>query len=398
MGTNWDVVVVGAGPGGSTVAALLASKGHRVCVLEKDAFPRFRIGESLLPACLPVLERLEIETTPDTFVLKRGAVFVCEETDREKQFCFAEALPGCPEHAWHVERSRFDLLLRDNARERGAEVRHGQAVADVRWDDDAVRVRTASGSLSARYLIDASGQGRFLARRMNGVEHDTRFGATSVYTHFESVSQEAYDSLGPNFEIRILLRPDGWGWVIPLPERRLSVGLVSRNKLQHEDLEPLLDGPLVERLTRGATRLQTHIAGNFSYTNTSPSGARYATVGDATCFLDPIFSSGVTLALRGAAALADILAPALDAGCEHVPELMSDHVAQMDRSHRTFAGLIHRFYHTTFAQSFFLGEMPEFEMRRGVMSVLAGDVWREDNPFQELLLKARRTSPKPVQP
>ncbi|MCA8977825.1 MAG: tryptophan 7-halogenase, partial [Planctomycetes bacterium] len=152
----------------------------------------------------------------------------------------------------------------------------------------------------------------------------------------------------------------------------------------------LLEVPMVQRLCLGAERLQTRVVGNFSYTNRVPHGARFAAVGDAACFLDPVFSSGVTLALYGAGSLVDVLGPALAAGREAEPELLAEHTAAMDRACATFAGLIERFYNSRLAESMFLTNSLGMELRRGVISVLAGDVWRTDNPYQEMLLKARR--------
>lgn len=391
-----EVIVIGAGPAGSTAAALLAQQGHDVLVLEKAEFPRFSIGESLLPACRPVIERLGIEPVADTFVDKRGARFLCEATGRGQTFAFVDALPGCAVNAWHVDRARFDLLLRDRARALGAEVRHGETVVDAGVDGDHVVVRTRSGSERGRYLIDASGQSRLLARRADAVEAYECFGSTAVYTHYQGLGQAAIDELGPDFDIRILMRADGWGWVIPLPDRRLSVGLVSKHKATPAGLDAgLLQGPLVRRLTVGAERLQTRVVADFSYRNAAPCGARFAAIGDAACFLDPVFSSGVTLALRGAASLADALSPALRAGGEDRPELLAAHSQAMDRAYATFAGLIERFYNSHFAESMFLGDTMGMQLRHGVMSVLAGDVWRTGNPFQDSLLAARRR-PQPA--
>ncbi|MHC5209634.1 MAG: NAD(P)/FAD-dependent oxidoreductase [Planctomycetota bacterium] len=388
---RWDVVVVGAGPAGSTAATLLAQRGHRVLMLEKERFPRFHIGESLLPAGLPILDRLGVEPCKSTFIFKRGAEFVCEQSDRRQMFRFGDVLEGCAEHAWHVERSLFDLALRDGALAAGAEVRHGEAVSDVQVEPGHVRVTTASGSIRARFLVDASGQDRLVGRRNGTIEANRRFGAVSVFTHFDGLGDEATRDLGPGNEVRIMLVPGGWGWVIPLPGGRLSVGVVSKQRLTPDSLDTgLLAGPLVQRLTRGAERGPTRVTRNFSYRNTAPAGPRFAAVGDAAGFLDPIFSSGVTLAMRGAELLADRLGPALAEGTEGAPDLADEPLAPMDRANRTFAALIDRFYNSRMRESFFLGEVRGMPMYEGVLSVLAGDVWRHDNPFQELLLRARQ--------
>lgn len=388
----FDVLVVGAGPAGATAAALLAQQGQRVLVLEKDEFPRFHIGESLLPACLPVLERLGVVPASDTFVFKQGAEFLCEASGRHRRFVFTESLPGCGTHAWHVDRARFDRVLRDAAKAAGAEIRHGETVVDAGTTAADVFVTTRTGTVRGRYLIDASGQSRLLARRAGAAVPYENFGRCSVFTHYEGVSQAAWDELGPSKNIRIVLCKGGWGWVIPLPERRLSIGLVGRTKITDTELErELLAGPLVTRLTAGARRLATHVIGNFSYDNRAPFGARYACVGDSAAFLDPVFSSGVTLALRSAEGVADLVGPALREGREADPELCTQHAAGMDRACRTFAGLIDRFYNSHFAETVFLGPPNEDpQMRRGIMSVLAGDVWRSGNPFQEMLLSAKR--------
>ncbi|MBK8096275.1 MAG: tryptophan 7-halogenase [Planctomycetes bacterium] len=390
-----DVLVVGAGPAGATAAGLFAQRGLRVLVLEKDEFPRFHIGESLLPMCLPVLERLGVPATDDVFVFKQGAEFVCEASGRKRQFVFTETLPGCGRHAWHVDRARFDRALRDAAVRAGAEIRHGETVVDAGVEHERAFVRTRTATFHGRYLIDASGQSRLLARRADAAVPYETFGRSSVFTHYEGIGDAAWDELGPGKNIRIVMSPGGWGWVIPLPDRRLSIGLVGRGKITEDDLQQyLLSGPLVTRLTQGSRRLETRVIGNFSYRNHVPSGARFACIGDAACFLDPVFSSGVTLALRGAEAIADIVGPALEQGREGDPTLLQAHEVGMDRAYRTFAGLIDRFYNTPFAETMFLGPPAEDpQLRRGIMSVLAGDVWRSGNVFQDMLLAARRHDP-----
>ena len=392
---TWDVAIAGAGPGGSAAAAILAAAGLSVVVLEKETFPRFRIGESLLPTCLPVLARIGVEADSETFVMKRGAEFVCEDSGRAERFPFSEAMDGCPEHAWHVDRSRFDVLVRDRARAAGAEVRHGVAVERVALDDpNEVRLGTTDGDVRARFFVDATGQNRFLARRLEGIEGYRDFGLAACFTHFDGLGDAYDDVFGERGDIRIMVRTDGWGWIIPLPDRRLSIGVVSRTRIGKNELDAgLLSGPLATRLTEGARRGPTRIVGNFSYRNASPNGPRYGAVGDASAFIDPLFSSGVTLALCGANDLADDVLAGFHAGREGAPDLLEAHAARMDRACRTFAALIHRYYHRGFADSFFLRGMPDYELRHGIMSVLAGDVWRTDNPFQDMLLRGRSASP-----
>lgn len=397
--TQWDVLVVGAGPAGATAAGLFAQQGLRTLVLEKDEFPRFHIGESLLPMSLPVIEKLGVPPAEDTFVYKQGAEFLCERTGRHRQFVFTETLPGCGRHAWHVDRARFDRALRDAAVRNGAVVRHGETVVDagVENSGEAAFLRTRTHTYRGRYLVDASGQSRLLARRAEAAVPYDQFGRCSVFTHYEDIGDAAWDELGPGKNIRIVLAPGGWGWIIPLPGKRLSVGLVGRTKITDAELErDLLQGPLVTRLTQGARRLETRVIGNFSYRNQVPSGSRFCCLGDAACFLDPVFSSGVTLAMVGAQKVVDLVAPALRSGLEADGELLREHETSMDRAFRTFAGLIDRFYNSHFAETIFLGPPSEnVDMRRGIMSVLAGDVWRSGNIFQDMLLSARRYDGKP---
>src|SRR5690606_22449691 len=136
MSARWDVIVAGAGPAGAATAAFLAIKGHRVLVLEKETFPRFHIGESLLPASTPILRELGVEADEDFFLFKRHAQFVCERTGRLQVFSFEEAMPGPPRSAFQVERARFDAALAARARAHGAELRHGVRVTAVDIDDD----------------------------------------------------------------------------------------------------------------------------------------------------------------------------------------------------------------------------------------------------------------------
>jgi flavin-dependent dehydrogenase len=394
---RWDAVVVGAGPAGATAAALLADQGHRVVVLDKDDFPRFHIGESLLPMGLPVLERLGVQPAEEAFVYKRGAEFICEASGRRQTFDFSEALPGPPRHAWQVDRASFDTLVRDRAATFGAEFRHGEKVTSVAIHDDGVEVETGTGKVRGRFLIDATGQDRLMARRGRTAVPYKTLGKAAVFAHYDGLSDAAREEIGPGHDIRILTLEDGWAWLIPLPGRRLSVGLVSSKKgLTVARLDQFGQrSPLLRRWTEGAERTPARVFRNFSYRNSAPNGARYACVGDAACFLDPVFSSGVSLALASADLLAARLAPALEAGREAEPGLMAPVDDQLERAYQVFAALIHRFYNSRFAENIFLSDPPNSQHRRGVISVLSGDVWRDDNRFQAMLLGARRRGAQP---
>jgi flavin-dependent dehydrogenase len=381
---------MGAGPGGSASAALLAKLGHRVLLLDKQMFPRFQIGESLLPVCLPVLAKLGAEPHPDTHVYKRGAAFVSEELNQNRIFDFSRALPGCPPHAWQVDRSGFDKQLRDAAENAGAEVLHGVQVTRAAFSASHVNVETEGRSYSARYLVDATGQGRMLARQFDSADSYPGFGHGAAFSHYEGLSDEALEEIGPGNDIRVMIVPNGWGWVIPLARRRLSVGLVTRRHGVAEELERYItDSPLIQRWIRGTTRHPGRVVQNFSYKNSKPHGQRFTCVGDAACFLDPVFSSGVSLALVGADRMAALLHPALSEQREDAADLMVPLSASMQRGYDTFSAIIHRFYHTHFIKHFIFGNTSEESIERGVVTVLAGDVWRDDNHFQNMLLGSR---------
>jgi len=390
--TAREVIVVGGGPAGSTAANFLASKGHDVLLLEKEVFPRFHIGESLLPIDVPLFERLGVELPRERFIKKAGAEFIDEATGETKTFLFDQALQGTPPYAFQVERAHFDQLLLRQAGKRGAEVREGVKVEGITFDEAGagpVRVDSSAGAFEARFLIDATGQDAFLARSNRTVEPLKGFGRAAVFRHYEPLRPEIAAELYDTGNIKVLMIPDGWMWLIPLSGNKLSVGLVNRGTNSPEALaEATARSPLIQRLIAGTEATEPRIIRNFSYRNRRAYGARFACAGDASCFLDPVFSSGVSLGMLSAESVAGILSPALREGREADPDLMKAHAKKMEVGYRSFAGLIHRFYNAGLVHKLFFQDTEGEPLRPGITSVLGCDLWRDDNPFQQILLRS----------
>jgi flavin-dependent dehydrogenase len=390
-----EVIVVGGGPAGSTLAALLASRGHDVLLLEREEFPRFHVGESLLPIDLPIFERLGLDFTKLPFLLKHGAEFVDERSGRSQVWDFANSLPGTPTHAYQVERAVFDALLLDTARSAGGEIRTRERVLSIEPRADDVEVVSERGRYVARYAVDATGQEALLGRQRRALAPYRDFGRAAVFRHHGPLAPDTVQELAELGNIKVLIVDDGWMWAIPLHGGKLSVGLVRRRgNVRAEALDAAWDAsPLLQRLTAGAAVGPSHSIANFSYRNQQPGGVRHACIGDAACFLDPVFSSGVSLAMTGAEHLSELLVAALAAGTEDDPALIERWAERMAPAYQTFSALIHRFYHTRFVDNILLGKSGHSELRRGVMSALAGDVWRDDNRFQRLLNASQRQTP-----
>jgi flavin-dependent dehydrogenase len=387
-----DVIVIGGGPAGSTAGNLLAQAGHRVLVLDKEDFPRFHIGESLLPCDLPIFERLGMDMLGGAYLHKQGAEFFDESTGDFAFYDFADALPSSSTHAYQVERAAFDHALLSLAERAGARVQLRTKVREVSFDDREAIVSMEHGELRARFVVDATGQDAFLGRRGRSLEPLRGLGRGAVFCHFDGVAEATWQQLALQGNIKVLVRKDGWAWMIPLIGRRVSVGFVSHVRALDESTldEVLSESPILQRITVGAQRTQTRFARNFSYRNRTPSGSRFACIGDAACFLDPVFSSGVSLAMLGGERLAEVLSPALREGREGEPAVLAGLADHMQGAYRSVGALVYSFYNTSLVHSIFFARDPDRDLRSGLISILAGDVWRTDNRFQSMLLRSRR--------
>ncbi len=390
---SYDVLIAGGGPGGTTAAALLADAGHSVLLLEREHFPRFHIGESLIPSELPIFAKLGLDPRAIGAIYKQGADFIDEEKGEFARFPFAEGMDGTHGHAWQVERATFDHELMHIARAKGADCREGVKVDSVDPDDEGVTVHAGGEVFRARYFIDATGRDRLMCKQERSYERIDGFGLAAIWARYEDLQPEAVAELAETGNVTVLMVPRGWGWAIPLPGGRLGVGFVSAEKgvVSEEWFEERhAASPFLQRITEGATRAPFGKAGDYSYKNTRPHGPRWGCIGDAAGFLDPVFSSGVALAMSGADTLVELLSPALREDREAEPELLAPLQAHMAKAYEIFSAVIRSFYHTNMVDNLFFYDDPDPKLRAGLISVLAGDLWRDDNPFVKLLLRSSR--------
>lgn len=410
---QYDVLIIGAGPAGSTAAARTRAAGLRTLVVEKSAFPRFRIGESLLPEGNHLLREIGVWDKVEAagFIPKFGARFHLGHGDAEKKVDFSTGLIPGLDRAWQVDRARFDALLLDHARELGAEVRTSTTAtrAEPTAGGHAVTLAAEDGStatVTARYVIDASGRDRRFAGELRSELEPAAFPKRiAIYNHFTGVPRDSGRAAGDTIVVRL---DDGWLWIIPIDAERTSVGLVATQAgFKAAGLSPAeffervtSNHPRVHALLRDARPLLGyHVTADYSYYHRELAADRLVLAGDAGGFLDPIFSSGVYLALHSAKLAANLVIDAHRAGDRPIPARAA---RRYTRRLKSLAGVFHRLidaFYDRHSFAVFMCQHPPLTLGPGITSIVAGRArlnfglwWR----FRVFLLVCRLQRIKPL--
>lgn len=391
MKLDTDVLVIGAGPAGAVAATLLQRAGHRVQVVEKQHFPRFSIGESLLPQCMAYLEEAGMLQAVQAacFQHKDGAAFAWG--DRRTTFRFEEKFSPGWSHTYQVERARFDQILVEEAQAQGVPVEFGTELETFEPGTHSVRaqLRDDQGvrrSINARFALDASGFGRVLPRLMD-LERPSNFPSRqAVFTHFDDGIQ------GPELDRdKILItvherRTDVWFWLIPFPDGKASVGVVGPDDFFRdlpEDNDACLraalnsDRQIGRLLARARPRMPARRQSGYSAAVKQLHGDGFALLGNAGEFLDPVFSSGVTIAMHSASLAANALDRQLKG---ETVDWDHDFAVPLQLGVDTFRSYVTGWYDGRFQKVIFHRNPPE-PVKRMVCSILAGYAWDRDNPF-----------------
>ena len=387
---SYDVVVAGGGPAGAATATLIADQGYSVLLLERDLEPRFKIGESLMPATYWTFERLGMldKMHDSPFVQKHSVQFFPGSGKGTAPFYFSTVEEGPSAQTWQVVRSEFDQMLLDNASEKGVEVHRGARVREVVMEGEravGARVVLPTGQereISSRVFVDATGQRALLSDQLKMRDFNPCLQHASFFAHFENAVRGEGRDEGATL---ILHNEDqsAWFWYIPLPDDVMSVGVVGSLdyliRSRSGDPQSVFEAELAkcpqvaERLTDARQLRPVEVARDFSYVARQMAGDGWILVGDAFGFLDPIYSSGVFLALKSGEFAADAVLDAFehdDPSAERLRQFESEYLRGMDAIRQ----LVYAFYSDDFSFGEFLKRHPD--CRRDIVHILIGNVFR----------------------
>ena len=390
MNDSYDVIIVGGGPAGTTLATFVQQAGYRCLILERSTFPRYHIGESLIPQTYGTLDRLGLlpRLKSSTFPVKRSVRFVSPDGKQATPFYFSETIEGDRAQTWQVERSEFDQICLENARKNGVEVRSATSVEKVRFEgEQAVGVRARSSNadsfeIDARVVIDASGHATVIGSQLGLREPVAGLEKGSLWSYYRGCKHPTGPDAG---ETTIFaLQEGGWFWKIPLPNDLFSIGIVDdprrlfKRDMGHDQaflqqVEACL--PLREQIDTAERVGPVRGSRRLSYLNRQTCGDGWLMLGDARAFLDPIYSSGLYLALASAELAAECVADALaskDCSASRLGRFEPRLMAGVDIIWR----LIMAFYDEGFSFGAFLKRFPD--QRSALIDCLVGDVVDKD--------------------
>lgn len=389
---SFDCIVIGAGPGGSTAAALVAEQGHSTLLIERDKMPRFHVGESLMPECYWVFERLGVLSEMDRlgFTRKNGVQFVNSHGKESEPFIFSEFDDRPCSSTWHVNRNQFDQMLYDTAYNRGVTCSDETRVLDIdirKKGQHKITVQTSEGKeheITAKVIVDASGQSAMIAGKLGLKEYYQDLKKAAIWGYFENAVRAG----GVNPEVTAILHTENkeaWFWYIPLADGTVSVGLVADNDFllkrggspQQTFEAEMKNCPGIKRRLMDASQVgRFNVAKEFSYTTTQQSGDGWVLVGDAAGFIDPIYSSGVFLALKSGLMAGEAVAEGLNNN-----DLSAKQLGKWSREYESGVKWIRKLVRAFYSPEFsFGGFMKAYPHHAGNLTdLLVGRVW-EGNP------------------
>ena len=406
---DYDAIVIGGGPAGATTATVLAQHGRRVVLLEREPFPRYHIGESLMPYTwfsferLGVLDWLRQSGSPR----KHSVQFVSVNGQVSQPFYFFETIKHECASTWQILRSDFDAMMLENAASKGAEIRQGVVVRDLLMDGDrvvGVQADIAGGGREthrARVVVDATGRDTLLAGRLGWKRRDPDLNKIAIFSYFTGALRDP--GLDEGATTIAYIPEKGWFWYIPLLNDTVSVGVVAEHDyLYRETRDP---EAIFRREAEGCHWIRDHLApgtylgpmrvtGEFSYCATQTAGDGFCLVGDAFSFLDPVFSSGVFLALKSGELAADAIHAGLD-GSTITASTFDGYTRDMHHALASFRQLVMAFYDRTFSFGEFIGAYPDLQPQ--LVDALVGNVFKDLRPlFDALGTFSKHTSRRPA--